>query len=92
MISDDLQMLAIAEHYTLQETVQKALEAGVDILLFGNNLSYDVQIAERVIAIIEQLVADKVIDEAQIDQSYRRILDLKQNLLAAADGSEAPSP
>lgn len=40
LISDDLQMEAIARYYTLQETVTLAINSGIDILLFGNQLSY----------------------------------------------------
>lgn len=38
IVSDDLQMKAISQHYTLKETVTLAINAGVDILLFGNQL------------------------------------------------------
>ena len=38
VVSDDLQMKAISSHYTLKETVTLAINAGVDILLFGNQL------------------------------------------------------
>lgn len=40
LISDDLQMEAIARYYTLQDTVTLAINSGIDILLFGNQLSY----------------------------------------------------
>lgn len=40
LISDDLQMEAIARYYTLQEAVTLAINSGIDILLFGNQLSY----------------------------------------------------
>jgi beta-N-acetylhexosaminidase len=39
IISDDLQMKAISAQYTLKETVTLAINAGVDLLLFGNQLS-----------------------------------------------------
>jgi beta-N-acetylhexosaminidase len=40
IISDDMQMKAISSHYSLKESVTLALNAGVDILLFGNQLSH----------------------------------------------------
>ncbi|AHJ14291.1 glycoside hydrolase family 3 N-terminal domain-containing protein [Sulfurospirillum multivorans] len=39
LISDDLQMEAIANYYTLKETVTLAINSGIDMLLFGNQLS-----------------------------------------------------
>ncbi len=77
VISDDLQMGAISEHYGLDRAVQLALEAGVDILLFGNNLDYDPEIVPRVVNIIRDLAATGVIDKSRIDESYRRIMRLK---------------
>lgn len=39
LISDDLQMEAIAKYYPLKETVTLAINSGIDMLLFGNQLS-----------------------------------------------------
>lgn len=39
LISDDLQMEAIAKYYSLKETVTLAINSGIDMLLFGNQLS-----------------------------------------------------
>ncbi len=82
VISDDLQMGAITEHYGLEQAVRLALEAGVDILLFGNNLDYDPEIVSRVTDMIRDLVATGVISEGRIDESYRRIMQLKGVVLA----------
>jgi beta-N-acetylhexosaminidase len=78
VFSDDLQMGAINEHYGLEEAVRLAIEAGVDILLFGNNLDYDPEIVPRVVNIIRDLTATGVIDKSRIDESYRRIMRLKR--------------
>ncbi|SHO80658.1 Beta-hexosaminidase [hydrothermal vent metagenome] len=39
VISDDLQMYAISKHYNLRNTIKLSINAGVDIMLFGNQLS-----------------------------------------------------
>jgi beta-N-acetylhexosaminidase len=39
IISDDMQMQAISKHYSVAQAVTLAINAGVDILLFGNQLS-----------------------------------------------------
>jgi len=77
VISDDLQMAAITAHYGFETAIRKALEAGVDILVFGNNLSYDEEIVPRTIAVIRNLVDTGVVSEARIDQSFQRIMRLK---------------
>ncbi len=41
IISDDMQMKAISAHYSLKEATTLAINAGVDILLFGNQLAYN---------------------------------------------------
>lgn len=77
VISDDMQMGAIVAHYGFEDAIRLALEAGIDILVFGNNLDYDEQIVPRTIAAIQQLVTTGVISEARIDQSWQRIRRLK---------------
>ncbi|NTU58570.1 MAG: glycoside hydrolase family 3 [Chlorobiaceae bacterium] len=82
VISDDMQMRAIADRYGLETAIRLAIEAGVDILLFGNNASaYDPNIAEKATRIIRRLVDEKVISPERIDHSYRRIMALKARTL-----------
>ncbi|MCX6955195.1 MAG: glycoside hydrolase family 3 protein [Verrucomicrobia bacterium] len=76
--SDDMEMKAISSHYGLEKSVPAALMAGIDVLCFGNNLSYDPDIAPKAISIIERAVIAGRIPEARIDISYRRILALKR--------------
>jgi beta-N-acetylhexosaminidase len=77
VISDDMQMGAIVDHYGFETAIRKALQAGVDVLVFGNNLDYDEKIVPRAIAVIRSLIDSGAISEARIDQSYRRIMRLK---------------
>lgn len=77
IISDDMNMGAIADHYGLNEAIYLALNAGIDILLFGNNLIYDTEIAPRAHGIIKELVLSGRLSQERIDQSVRRILELK---------------
>ncbi|MFA7536767.1 MAG: glycoside hydrolase family 3 protein [Desulfuromonadales bacterium] len=80
VVSDDMQMGAIVDHYGLETAVRRTIEAGVDILVFGNNLQYDEAIVPKTIAIIRDLVRTGQISEARIDESYRRIMRLKDRL------------
>jgi beta-N-acetylhexosaminidase len=80
VVTDDMDMGAIADEYGRREAVRRAIEAGADILLFGNNLAYDEHIVEKVHATVRSLVDDGTIPEARIEQSYERIMRLKASL------------
>ncbi|NMW18201.1 MAG: glycoside hydrolase family 3 [Chlorobiaceae bacterium] len=82
IISDDMQMKAIADHYELESAIQLAINAGVDLLLFGNNASYDPAIASKATEIIRSLLQKKIITPERIDQSYQRIMELKNRYLS----------
>ena len=71
---------AIAAEYTLEEVVLRAIGAGADILLFGNNLEYDPAIVAKVQAVIVRAVEDGTISRARLEASWRRILKLKQQM------------
>ena len=70
-------MRAIADHYGFKTAIRKAINAGVDILVFGNNLAYDEEIVPRTVAVIREAVQKGEISETRIDESYRRIMRLK---------------
>jgi beta-N-acetylhexosaminidase len=80
VISDDLQMKAIAARYGLETTIRQAILAGVDILLFANNSVYEEDIAARAGATIRSLVEKGDIPRERIDESWRRIMRLKERL------------
>ncbi len=80
VITDDLQMKAVTSDYSLEQAVFMALDAGADILLFGNNLAYDPDVASKVVDIIETLVVRGRIDEDRLRHSYARIMALKKRL------------
>ncbi|MBN1756497.1 glycoside hydrolase family 3 protein [bacterium] len=82
VISDDLQMAAIVEHYGFRESIKKAILAGVDILLFSNNSPpYNSQLAEEVIGVIVNLLEEGEINPEYIEESYQRIQYLKGGIL-----------
>ena len=82
VISDDMQMGAIQDHYKLEDAVRQALLAGVDMLMFANNntKSYEPDIAPRVIELIAGLVERGVITEARIDESVARLAKLRDRM------------
>ena len=82
VISDDMQMGAIQDHYPLEDAVRQALLAGVDMLMFANNnpKAYEPDIAPRVIDVIANLVERGIITEQRIDQSVARLAALRTQL------------
>lgn len=80
VISDDMQMGAIRNEYGLETAIKLSLNAGCDMLIFGNNLIYEPDIAERAISIIKNLIKRGDISQARINQAFRRITRLKEKL------------
>ncbi len=78
IISDDLQMQAIAHHYSMKEVLKLTFNAGADMVIFGNQLGSIT--APEVIDCIEQLVVDKKIALDRLDEAYRRVMRLKQQI------------
>lgn len=82
--SDDMEMKAISSHYGLENSVPAAIEAGLDMLCFGNNLGYDPDIAAKVGDILVQAVGSGRISEGRIDASLARVLALKRKVRLVA--------
>lgn len=73
VISDDLQMRAIADRYGLRESILLAVRAGVDILLYGNNLAWEEGLADKAFAALRALVDEGSIPVERIRRSWERI-------------------
>lgn len=75
IVSDDLQMHAIAHHYTLEDALTMTVNAGADMLIFGNQ--WGEISATAVIDALEGIVQAGRVDAARIDEAYSRICALK---------------
>ena len=81
VITDDLQMGAISKKYGLRNTLKLAINAGDDILLFGNQLDpRKVVTAQKLVTTIKSLIKSGEVDAAYIDAAYARIERLKRKL------------
>lgn len=81
VFSDDMQMHAITKQYGMEEAIKLAIQAGVDILCFSNNImGSEVRTVDKVHEIIRKLVENGTIDNERIDQSFERIMKLKGRL------------
>lgn len=76
--TDAMEMGAISDNYGFEQAIALAVNAGADILLYGNSSGEDV--VPRVLAALKGCVSDGTITEARIDQSWTRIQKLKSRL------------
>lgn len=81
VFSDDMQMEAIRAEYGLEQAIELSLNAGVDILIFANNLVYENDIAEKAIGIIQKGIAEGRISETKIDSALARVGRLKKDVI-----------
>ncbi len=81
VFSDDMQMHAISSHFGLEESIRMAINAGVDILVFANNVAgSESRGSSRIHEIIIGFVESGEISRERIEQSYQRIMKLKSTL------------
>jgi beta-N-acetylhexosaminidase len=83
VITDDMNMQAITSHYGLEQAAVLAVQAGADLLAYGNNLVYDPQVAQRAISALAAAVTRSELTKERIDGSYQRLLRLKAKFQAA---------
>ncbi|RAP37576.1 glycosyl hydrolase [Legionella quinlivanii] len=81
IITDDMQMKAVSEHYRLEDSLPLAINAGVDMFIFGNQITDKAQDPRQVIDIIEAKVKSGEIKESRIDEAYEHIVKFKQSML-----------
>ncbi len=81
ILSDDMMMLAIANHFGFEQAIKLAINAGVDILIFSNNINhYNPKIAQQAVNAIVKLVENGEVSESRINESYIRIMKVKNTM------------
>ncbi len=81
IISDDMEMGAIKNNYTLSDALEKGINAGVDIFIFSNNgAKYDPEIVPKFIDTVMDLVKTNKVTEKRIHESFTRIIKIKELL------------
>lgn len=81
IFTDDMQMHAISKHFGLEESIRLAIQGGVDIMTFSNNIQEtEDRTVDKVHSIIYKMVESGQVSRQRIDESYRRIMKLKQRL------------
>ncbi|MCM3270375.1 beta-N-acetylhexosaminidase [Paenibacillus elgii] len=79
IVTDCMEMQAIAAHYGTVEATVMAVEAGADIVL----ISHSRELQEGALDALLEAVRSGRISEERIDESVRRLLALKRKRLAA---------
>ena len=74
-ISDDLEMKAITDHYSVEEMTHRAFEAGLDLYLMCHTLEKQVEVLETLLKIAE----DPRVPKSAWDSPLRRIITVKRN-------------
>lgn len=81
VFTDDMQMHAITKYFGLEEAIRLTVNAGVDIMCFSNNIQgSETRTVDKVHQIIKDYVDRGIITRERIDQSYQRIMTLKNKL------------
>ncbi|WP_422361206.1 glycoside hydrolase family 3 protein [Reichenbachiella sp.] len=81
VFTDDMQMHAISKNYGFEESIKMAINAGVDVMLFCNNVpGNERRTPSQIHAIISNYVDQGEISEGRIRESYNRIMYLKSKL------------
>jgi beta-N-acetylhexosaminidase len=79
VITDDLQMGAITHKYSLRNVLKLAINAGDDILLFGNQLSVKSMVSpKKLVETVIDLIQSGEVSMENIERSNERIDRLKR--------------
>ena len=77
IITDDLDMGAIRQQFSLEESVIRALQAGNDLLLLSNSLSYDPQLPSKIHGWVLSALDDGRLRPSTLSMAYSRVMRLK---------------
>lgn len=77
VISDELFMQAISNHFGFDEAVIQAIKAGTDILLFNINIHNNRSIVTHIIEVVNKAIQKNELSAYRIEESYQRIMELK---------------
>lgn len=81
IVSDDMQMKAITNRYGLEEACWRALAAGVDLLIVGNNLDHDPHIFGKLKSAVLTAIDQGKLSEKRVDEAWSIIRNFKKSLV-----------
>lgn len=87
IVTDDMNMGAIWKHYSMEESILKALKAGCDLFIFSRNPLtapdvgaeeiLDPDLPKKFLEIVLRLIDEGKISHERIDESYKRVQKLR---------------
>jgi beta-N-acetylhexosaminidase len=80
VVSDDMEMGAVRDDYSLEERAVKAVNAGTDLLVFSNFKLGDPELGAKLHAIIANAVREGRISRSRIEKAYGKIMLLKRRI------------
>ncbi len=81
IVTDDMQMRAITDHYGFEEAVTLGVNAGVDLFIIGGNIKREnYNVVDKFISIIEQGIASGKISMEALDAAVARVEALVKTL------------
>jgi beta-N-acetylhexosaminidase len=80
VVSDDMEMGAVRDDYSLEERAVKAVNAGTDLLVFSNVTLRDPELGTKLHAIIANAVREGRISRSRIEKAYGKIMLLKRRI------------
>lgn len=78
--SDDLQMKAISDNFTFEESIEFAINAGIDVLVFANQLDFDDNLHNKILQTILKLIKSNKISIQRVEESFLRIKSIKHKM------------
>lgn len=89
VVSDDMDMKAITDTYTLSEILEKSINADINMLIFSNNMgTYNPKKAQEIKQTLKSLIDSGKISHAQIERSYTKIIEYKKAFGICASSTE----
>ncbi|MFN8790532.1 MAG: glycoside hydrolase family 3 protein [Bdellovibrionales bacterium] len=92
IVTDDLQMAAIRDNYSFEDSALRPLKAGSDVLIFGNMLRYEEDVVPRVIELVTKAVERNELSLDQLRKSYLRIQAIKKRLRLSSTPRNEQAP
>lgn len=79
-VTDDMHMKAIADNYSLEESLMLTINAGIDLIILSSNIPGNLApISEQAISAIVKLVKEGKIAESRLDESIARVNKVYNN-------------
>ncbi len=77
IVSDDMQMGAIRDHYSPEESILLGIEAGIDLFIYSNREHPDPQMPKRFVSVVRTAIERGRLSSQRIRESAQRIRSLK---------------